>query len=102
MPEKSPETYAAATYLWVLALAILGGVVSYFKTLKGRQWKATELAIEVATSAFVGITAFYLCEAAGIPQVFTAAVVGISGHFSNRALVLFGKIMDKVFGGMAK
>lgn len=103
MLDKSPETYAWVTYLWVLTLATLGGVVAYLKKLKGgKKWKVTDLLIEIITSAFVGITTFYLCEATGLSQVFTAALVGISGHFSSRAITLFGKIMDKVLGGMAK
>jgi hypothetical protein len=99
MTEKSPEIYAFVTYAWVLALASLGGMVAYFKKLKGgKKWRVTDLLIEIATSAFVGVTTFYLCEAAGLSQVFTAAIVGISGHYSSRALVLFGKVMDKTLG----
>lgn len=99
MPEKSPEAYAAATYMWVFALASLGGLVAYLKKLKtGKKWKITDFLIEIITSAFVGITTFYLCEAAGLSQVFTAALVGISGHYSSRAITLFGALMDKSLG----
>lgn len=104
MLDKSPETYTWLTYLWILTLATLGGVVAYLKKLKlgKKKWKVTDLLIEVITSAFVGITTFYLCESFGFSQVFTAALVGISGHFSSRSITLFGKILDKVLGKMGK
>jgi VanZ family protein len=97
MPEKGPETYAFITYVWVFILAMFGGAVSYLRKLKnGRKWKITDFLIEILTAAFTGITMFFLCQSLGLSQVFTAALVGISGHFSSRAITLFGAIMDKV------
>lgn len=99
MPDKSPENIAAVQYFWVFALAMLGGTVSYLKKLKnGKKWKVTDLLIEVITAAFAGVITFYLCMWVGIADIGAAALVGVSGHFSSRAITLFGKILDKVLG----
>lgn len=103
MPEKNPENYAILTYVWVFALATFGGVVSYLKKLRnGKKLSIAEFLIDVITAAFVGITIFFLCESVGLSQVFTAALVSIGGRYSDRAIKLFGKILDKVLGGFSK
>lgn len=103
MFDKNPESYAFITYLWVFVLATFGGLVAYLKKLKGgKKWSWIDFLIELITSAFVGITTFYLCESLGLSQVFTAAIVGISGHFSSKSITLFSKILDKTLGRLAK
>lgn len=98
MLDKNPESYAFLTYLWVFALAMFGGAVSYLKKLRyGKKWKFTDFAIELTTAAFAGLVTFFLCEWIGIGQTGTAALTGISGHYSGRAIQGFGNIMDKVF-----
>lgn len=103
MPEKNPETYAFLTYLWVFILATFGGVVSYLNKLKnGKKWNAVDFMIDVTTAVFVGVTIFFLCEYAGFSQVFTAALVSIGGRYSDRAVKLFGKILDRALGAFSK
>lgn len=103
MPEKSPENLALISYLWVFALAIFGGTVSYLRKLKnGRKWKITDFLIEIVTAAFAGLITFFLCNWMGIDNVGTAALTGISGHFSSRSLTLFGKLLDKFLGKIDK
>ena len=38
------------------------------------------------TAAFSGLLAFWGCEAAGFDPLWTAVLVGISGHMGTRAL----------------
>lgn len=99
MPEKAPEDFAMITYLWVLGLAMLGGVVSFVKKLKdGKKWKVGEFVAEIATSAFVGVITFYVCQWFGLSQVGTAALVGIAGHSSSRAISVFESLLTNVLG----
>lgn len=89
MPEKDPTTYALITYLWIFVLSAWGGLVSFFnKVNKGqaRRFNVTELIGELVTSAFVGVLTFWLCEWGNLPQLLTAAFVGVSGHMGSRAL----------------
>jgi len=102
MLDKNPEHFTWVTYLCVVLLAIFGGVVSYLNKLKtGRKWKLTDLLIEIVTAAFAAIIVFLLCEAVGLPELAAVALGGISGRFSDRAISLFGKILDKFLKGLS-
>ena len=62
MPEKSPESYSLITYSWVIALAILGGIVSFIRKMQlgqARIFNIVELIGEIVTSAFAGILTFW-------------------------------------------
>jgi hypothetical protein len=97
MPEKSPESYAALTYLWVFGMAVFGGLISYLKKIKsGMKWKLTDFIIELATASFAGIVTFYLCQALDLSQVASAAMVGVAGHFSSKAITLFGEALERL------
>jgi hypothetical protein len=98
---KDPSSYAWVTYVWVFGLAMLGGLVSFFrKVQKGevRPWNAAEFIGEIVTSAFAGIITFWLCEWAAFHPLMTAAFVGISGHMGSRALFMFERMMSQKFG----
>lgn len=87
--EKDPTTYAAITYLWVIALSAWGGLVSFFTKVKKGEARACnfiELIGEIVTSGFAGILTFWLCEAANFNALVSAALVGISGHMGSRAI----------------
>jgi len=89
MPEKDPLSYSFLTYAWVILLSSWGGVVSFRTKLKNgvvRPFNLMELFGEMVTSGFVGVLTFFLCEAAGIEQLMSAALVGISGHMGSRAI----------------
>lgn len=89
MPEKDPTTYSLLTYAYVTALSAWGGIVSWIRKRKAgdtRPFNFTELVGEIMTSAFAGVLTFWMCEAAGINQLITAALVGISGHMGSRAI----------------
>lgn len=89
MHEKDPSTYSLITYLWVTGLAAWGGLVNFYRKVKSgetRAFNVTELIGEIVTSAFAGLITFWLCEAAQIHPLVTAALVGISGHMGSRAI----------------
>lgn len=94
MPEKSPETYGWLTYMWVVGLACLGGLAAFLRRVReghARAWNITELAGEILISALAGLITFYLCEWSAFSPLFTAALVGISGHMGSRAIFALEK-----------
>lgn len=89
MPEKDPTTYSVITYAWVSALAAWGGVVGYIRKVNSgviHRYSLTEFIGEIFTSAFAGMLTFWMCEAAGISPLITAAFVGVAGHMGSRAI----------------
>lgn len=89
MPEKDPATYGVITYAWVLVLASWGGAVNWFRKSKAENFSRVnimEFIGELATSAFTGVLTFWGCEAAGFAPLWTAVLVGISGHMGSRAI----------------
>ena len=104
MIDKDPFGYSVVTYVWVLLLAIWGGVVHFIQRLKRGEAQAhniVELIGEVVISAFVGVVTFYLCELSNFPQILTAALVAISGHMGTRALFVFERAIEKIIKNKA-
>ena len=104
MIDKDPFGYSVVTYVWVLLLAIWGGVVNFIQRLKRGEAKAhniVELIGEVVISAFVGVVTFYLRELSDFPQILTAALVAISGHMGTRALFVFERAVEKIIKNKA-
>lgn len=100
MPEKSPETYSILTYGWVFALAIAGGVVSFYRKLQTkavRIFNLIEFVGEIVTSAFAGVLTFWMCEHSNVDPLLSAALVGIAGHMGSRAIFLFEDWLAKHF-----
>lgn len=92
MPEKDPTTYSLITYFWVAILSAWGGAVNFIRKTKSgqsRPFNLMELIGELMTSAFAGVLTFWLCQAANIDGLITAAMVGISGHMGSRAIFHF-------------
>lgn len=86
---KDPTTYGIITYLWVGGLSAWGGLIAFLRKReegRARPWNLAELIGELVTSAFTGVVTFWLCEAANIDPLITAAMVAISGHMGTRAL----------------
>jgi len=98
MPEKDPSNYPLLTYLWVVAIASWGGIVSFYRKTKAghtRPFNIVELVGEVTTSAFVGVLTFWMCESAGVNALLSAALIGISGHMGSRAIWQFEKWAER-------
>jgi hypothetical protein len=101
MLEKDPMTYGLLTYVWVFALSAWGGFVSFWRKLKdgkARPFNIMELVGELFTSAFAGVITFWLCQAAALDGLLTAALVGISGHMGSRAIAQMENWASKRFG----
>jgi hypothetical protein len=99
--ETTPTDFSLITYLWVWGLAIMGGIVSYHQKVRrgNAKYSIAEFLGEVVTSAFAGVLTFYLCQASGIGQLLTAALVGVSGHMGSRALAILERMLkDKIKG----
>lgn len=97
---KDPATYELITYAWVIFLSGWGGVVSFINKVKKGESRACnflELIGEVVTAGFAGVLTFWLCEAANINALITAAMVGISGHMGSRAIFMIEILITKKF-----
>lgn len=98
--EKDPLSYSALTYMWVFALAVLGGVVNFMRKLQeghARAFNIIEFIGEIVTSAFAGVITFWLCENAGFSPLVTAAFVGVSGHMGSRAIFMLEEFLKTKF-----
>jgi len=87
--EGGPLDVPIRQYGFVLAVAILGGVVSFYgKVVSGKlpPWSLLHLVGEMATSGFAGLLAFWLCSFANTPEMLTAAMSGIAGYMGTRAI----------------
>lgn len=97
---NSPENYNFITWVWVIGLSILGGTVRTLTHINmGMAWfdVARRWVVDIVVSAFVGIITFFLCEFAGLDQILTAAMVGISAHMGTRAIVILEEYAYKRF-----
>jgi drug/metabolite transporter (DMT)-like permease len=88
---KDPLSYPLKTYGFMLFVAILGGIVSFYAKVRRGEVAALSfmhLVGEITTSAFAGLLVFWLCEYLNVPQILTAPLVGISGHMGAKAIGL--------------
>lgn len=102
---KGPLDYSVKQYGFTLAIALLGGLVSWLaKVRKGdaQLWNVMQLVGELCTSAFAGLLAFWLCEWSGAPPLLSAAMTGIAGHMGTRAISTFEEFAQKRFGVQEK
>lgn len=100
MPEKDPMTYGLITYAWVSLLAAWGGAVNFIRNVRSghaRPFNFMELIGELMTSAFAGVITFWLCQAAELNGLITAAMIGISGHMGSRAIFHFEQWAESRF-----
>ena len=102
---KSPLDYSVGQYGFILGIALLGGLVSWWgKVRKGeiQVWSVNSLIGELATSALAGLLCFWICEWAGLAPLLTAALTGIFGHMGTRALTLLEEWGQARFPGSFK
>lgn len=86
---RNPMDFTLRQYTFLLGVALLGGVVSWYAKVKAGQvaaWSIMHLVGELVTSAFAGLMTFWVAESMGSPQLVTIALVGISGHMGARAI----------------
>lgn len=99
--EKDPLNYPLKQYGFMLAIALLGGLVSWYaKVRRGEAtpWNVMQLTGELCTSAFAGLLAFWICEYMGIPPALEAALVGVAGHMGTRAITTFEEFAQRKWG----
>lgn len=98
---KDPLKYSLRDYGFVLGVALLGGVVSWYAKVKRGEvpgYGISQLIGEMATAAFAGLIAFWICEWAAFPQLLTIALVAISGHMGTAAIQQFEEFAKRKFG----
>lgn len=99
---KDPMAYPLRQWLFVLALALFGGMASWWAKVRKGELAVHNLSAligELAISAFVGVIAFFGCEYMNFAPLLTAAIVGISGNMGARALTMFEEIAIKRITG---
>ena len=90
-------------YLWVVIIASLGGLASFFRKVQNGQarWvNIAELVGELVISAFAGIITYWLARYAGLNEWLTAAFVGIAGHMGSRAVFMAEKFFERWGDGL--
>lgn len=98
MIDKDPTIYGALTYVWVIALAMFGGLVAFIRRLnvatKSVPLKTIFLKLigELAIAAFAGLLTFWLCQSWGLDGTMSALCVGVSGHMGGKAIDGIGRV----------
>lgn len=99
--ERDPLEIPLRQYGLVLGAALLGGLVSWIGRVRAGQTAAANLmglVGELATSAFSGLIAFWLCEASGLSPLMTATAAGIAGHMGTRAILVLERELQRRAG----
>lgn len=89
---RDPLDFPAKQYLFLLGIALLGGIVSWYAKVRSgyaQAWNLMHLIGELATSAFAGLMAFLICTHIETSAPVTAALVGVAGHMGARAITVF-------------
>jgi len=87
--EKGPLDVSLKQYGFFLAVALLGGFVSWFSKVRRGELSAASLMHligELSTSAMAGLLAFWIMEWLHTPAMLQAAIVGVSGHMGTKAI----------------
>lgn len=95
---RDPLAYPLRQYGLILGVSLLGGVAGWYRKLQqGLVPEPSLLAFigELATSAFSGLIAFWLCEAAGSSSLVAAASAGLAGHAGGRGVAWLEKVARK-------
>lgn len=98
MIDKDPTTYGILTYIWVLGLAMFGGLAAFIqrlnKSTKPQPLKTifSKLAGELVVAGFAGVLTFWLCQSWGLDGIESALAVGVSGHMGGKAIDGIGRV----------
>lgn len=91
---------AILTWVWILGLSALGGIVSFVQKIKtgaARAWNFTELVGEIATSGLAGIITANLADSINAPASLKYALVGIVAHMGSRGLLKLESLANAKF-----
>ena len=98
--EKTVASFGVLTYLFVIALAMGGGIANYISKVRAgtvARFNVTELAGDIFISGFTGLLTFWMCQSADLPELTTAVCVGISGHMGARLIGKLEQILSRKF-----
>ncbi len=102
---KDPLEYPLKHWGFILLMALLGGLASWYNKVKKGEVAATNifaLTGEFVVSALAGLLAFLICDYFNVPIGITGAIAGLSGHAGARALavgeVLLQRFVEKRLG----
>ena len=102
---KDPLEYPLKHWGFILLMALLGGLASWYNKVKRGEVAATNLFAltgEFVVSALAGLLAFLICDYFNAPIGITGAMAGLSGHAGARALavgeVLLQRFVEKRLG----
>ena len=93
---RDPLGYPWTTYLWVIGIACLAGMVKHINGMK--KFRLGRLVIDITTAGFIGILTFWLCEAREIRGPMQAVAIAIAGAMGNRAWVELENVWRIKFG----
>lgn len=95
MPEKDPTTYDLAAHALAIAIALWGGLISYARSIIGgrRAFSWLDMTIELLSSAFAGLLAYWVALGAGLDGYIAGAVAGVAGHAGTSSLYLLRRIV---------
>jgi hypothetical protein len=86
---RDPLNYPLRQYGFILAIALLGGAVSWYGKVRKGELKMGQLGAlvgELTTSAMTGLLAFWVCEYLKADPLLTACLVGVAGHAGGKAI----------------
>lgn len=102
MPTEPPEhSGPVSTFMLAIGIAIFGGLVRWIAMVKKGEVEGHRLMGligELATSAFAGMLAYWLCQWAGLSETLILPLVGMSGHMGTRAIAAIESGAAKRFG----
>lgn len=83
------------TYLWVMAVSVWGGLVSFFEK-KGEPFSWGRLAAHLLSSSFAGMMTYYVCDYGNVPGPLIGVFCGVAAHMGTPALLKL-KIVRQFF-----
>ena len=87
----NPLDQPIRNWLFILAMALLGGFVSWYMKVKKGELAAPNLFAlvgEFMVSALAGLLAFLVCDYFTMPLGIAGAAAGLAGHAGAKALAL--------------
>lgn len=99
MDEKDPFGYPLVTYIWVIGLGLIGGLLRYLTTME--RFNVIRLITEILSSGFIGLITFWMCEYQDLGKLMTAILVAIAGHLGGKVWDEFLNFFRLKFGGAA-
>lgn len=82
--DHDPFQEPLSTYLWVVGLALLGGLVKYLNHVERFRWLI--LVRDLVTAGFCGLLTFWMCQWLNVSGPLSAVLIATSGLMGTRLL----------------